>query len=316
MIYTYKYCHKIFKLLLIILLFNSGFIYAHSPTNDTHTKSSNIIVGLLKAEEETYASQDIYEMFNNFEVKTVLIDYNNLEKINEESLHSAKQDTKLAQKLTLNQIKTEIEKFIKEQNINRIFIPDNLHSGPLSPNSYYQLVTEAIVQIVDDNPSIHLLSICSGLQGIMNVQGVEIVHFSDDEKQHKSHLNNPQQEDVTLQQIKIVPNSRLAEIVSKFLMPDENGWFSTYFPDTHVEAVNNSLENRIKLESLGYKVVGFSNDGMITAIEDRHGNIHFQSHPEALILKSDKNFYLEKPQELKKSILVAISIVHDFLYRK
>jgi len=285
-----------------------------SIVNDTGMESSSIIVGLLKA-EQTHVSQDIYEMFNNFKVKTVLIDYNkliNLEKINEESLHFAKQDIRLAQKLTLNRIKIEVEKFIKEQNINRIFIPDNL---PLPSTAYYQLVTEAIVKIVDDNPSIHLLGICSGLQGIMNAQGVEIVYFFDDEKQHKSYLNNPQQENTTLQQIKIVPNSRLAEIVSKFLMPDENGWFSTYFPDTHAEAINNSLKNRKKLESLGYKVVGFSNDGMIKAIEDRHGNIHFQSHPEALVLKSDKNFYLKKQQELKKSILVAISIVHDFLYR-
>lgn len=317
MIYTYKYCHKIFKLLLIILLFNSNCIYACSPINDTRAKSSSIIVGLFKA-EQAHVSQDIYEMFNNFKVKTVLIDYKkliNLEKINEESLYFAKQDTRLAQKLMLNRIKTEVEKFIKEQNINRIFIPDNLHSEPLSPTSYYQLVTEAIVKIVDDNPSIHLLGVCSGLQGIMNAQGVEIVHFFDDEKQHKSYLNNPKQENVMLQQIKIVPNSRLAEIVSKFLMPDENGWFSTYFPYTHAEVINNSLENRKKLASLGYKVVGFSNDGMITAIEDKHGNIHFQSHPEALVLKSDKSFYLEKQQELKKSILVAISIVHDFLYR-
>ncbi|EAL59716.1 conserved hypothetical protein, partial [Wolbachia endosymbiont of Drosophila simulans] len=205
-------------------------------------------------------------MFNNFVVKTVLIDYNkiiSLKKIQTESLNLAKQDKTLAKKLTLDRIKVEVAQFIKEHKINRIFIPDNLHSAP---TPYRQLVTEAIVKIVDDNPAIHLLGIC---EGIMNAKGIEVVSVVSDEEKQRSHLKsapNPQKEDVPLQQIKIVPNSRLAEVIAKFLIPNENGWFSTYFPDAHSGAVSNTPENRRKLESLGYKVAAFSSEGVIEAI--------------------------------------------------
>ncbi|WP_333023486.1 gamma-glutamyl-gamma-aminobutyrate hydrolase family protein [Wolbachia endosymbiont of Pentidionis agamae] len=321
---------KIFNLLFVLLLFSSSFAYANM--DNINIKNSNIVVGLLKTEKETYRhelglSQNIYEMFNNFGVKTVLIDYKkliSLKKINAESLSLAKQDKILARKLTLDRIKIEVEKFIAKHNINRIVIPGNyyhVHTEPFAPTPCRQLVTEAIVQIVDDNPSIHLLGICGGLQGIMHAKGVEVVRVADiinDEVKQKSHLKsapNPQLENVPLQQIRIVPNSRLAEIVSKFLTPDENGWFSVCFPDAHSGAVNNSPENRRKLELLGYKVVGFSNDGVIEAIEDKHGNVHFQSHPEALVVKSGRNFYLSTQKERQVSTLVAISIIHDFLYR-
>ncbi|MDD9331341.1 MAG: gamma-glutamyl-gamma-aminobutyrate hydrolase family protein [Wolbachia sp.] len=328
---VHRYCNKILNILLItVLLFSNNL--THACTNEVlHAINNDIVVGLLKTEEETYPyelglSQNFYEMFNNFRVKTVLIDYNkiiNLKEIREESLNFAKQDEILARKLTLDQIKIEVEKFIKEQNINRIFIPGNyynLHSEPFPPNPCSQLVTEAIVKIVDDNHSIHLLGICGGLQGIMNAKGVEVVRVANlvnDEKKQKSHLKaapNPQM-GVPLQQVKIVPNSRLAEIVSKFLTPDENGWFSTCFPDAHSRAVNNTPENRKKLELLGYRIVGFSTDGIIEAIEDKHGNIYFQSHPEALVVKSDKNFYISEQKERKASTLAAIAIINDFLYR-
>ncbi len=328
MIHTFY--KKIFNLLFVLLLFSSSFAYANM--DNINIKNSNIVVGLLKTEKETYRhelglSQNIYEMFNNFGVKTVLIDYKkliSLKKINAESLSLAKQDKILARKLTLDRIKIEVEKFIAKHNINRIVIPGNyyhVHTEPFAPTPCRQLVTEAIVQIVDDNPSIHLLGICGGLQGIMHAKGVEVVRVADiinDEVKQKSHLKsapNPQLENVPLQQIRIVPNSRLAEIVSKFLTPDENGWFSVCFPDAHSGAVNNSPENRRKLELLGYKVVGFSNDGVIEAIEDKHGNVHFQSHPEALVVKSGRNFYLSTQKERQVSTLVAISIIHDFLYR-
>lgn len=346
----YKYYNKVFKILLIIVLLLSNITYAgvsekpasqhvnrkEEPASTALTAENrvndDIVVGLLKTEEETYPhelglSQNIYEMFNNFGVKTILIDYNkiiSLKKIQTESLNLAKQDETLAKKLTLDRIKIEVAQFIEEHKINRIFIPGNyynFHSEPFPPTPYRQLVTEAIVKIVDDNPAIHLLGICGGLQGIMNAKGIEVVSVADlvsDEEKQRSHLKsapNPQEEDVPLQQIKIVPNSRLAESVAKFLIPNENGWFSTYFPDAHSGAVSNTPENRRKLELLGYKVAAFSSDGVIEAIEDRHGNIYFQSHPEALVVKSDKNLYLSNYKERQVSTLVAIAIINDFLYR-
>ncbi|MFP3026307.1 MAG: glutamine amidotransferase [Wolbachia sp.] len=325
----YKYYNKVFKILLIIVLLLSNITYAgvsekpasqhvtrkEEPASTAltaeNTVNNDIVVGLLKTEEEAYPyelglSQNIYEMFNNFGVKTILIDYNkiiSLKKIQTESLNLAKQDETLAKKLTLDRIKIEVAQFIEEHKINRIFIPDNLHSAP---TPCCQLVTEAIVKIVDDNPAIHLLGIC---EGIMNAKGIEVVSV---EEKRRSHLKSAQK---ALQQIKIVPNSRLAELVAKFLIPNENGWFSTYFPDAHSGAVNNTSENRRKLELLGYKIAAFSNDGVIEAIEDKHGNIYFQSHPEALVVKSDKNLYLSNHRERQMSTLVAIAIINDFLYR-
>ncbi len=339
--YMYKYYSRIFNILLTIVLLLSNITYAdvsekpasqhitrkEEPASTVltaeNTVNNDIVVGLLKTEEETYPyelglSQNIYEMFNNFGVKTVLIDYNkiiSLKKIQTESLNLAKQDETLAKKLTLDRIKVEVAQFIKEHKINRIFIPDNFHSEPFPPTPCCQLVTEAIAKIVDDNPAIHLLGIC---EGIMNAKGIEVVSVVSDEEKRRSHLKsapNPQKEDVPLQQIKIVPNSRLAELVAKFLIPNENGWFSTYFPDAHSGAVSNTPENRRKLELLGYKVAAFSSDGVIEAIEDKHGNIYFQCHPEALVVKSDKNLYLSNHKERQVSTLVAIAIINDFLYR-
>lgn len=332
---VYKYYNKVFNILLIIVLLLSNITYAgvsekpasqhvtrkEEPASTVltaeNTVNNDVVVGLLKTEEahELGLSQNIYEMFNNFGVKTVLIDYNkiiNLKEIQEKSLIFAKQDEMLARKLALDQIKIEVAKFIKEHKINRIFIPDNLHSAPTPCR---QLVTEAIVKIVNDNPAIHLLGICSGLQGIMNAKGIEVVSIVSDEEKRRSHLKSAPNPQKALQQIKIVPNSRLAELVAKFLIPNENGWFSTYFPDAHSGAVSNTSENRRKLELLGYKIAAFSNDGVIEAIEDKHGNIYFQSHPEALVVKSDKNLYLSNHRERQMSTLVAIAIINDFLYR-
>ncbi len=339
--HMYKYYSRIFNILLIIVLLLSNITYAdvsekpasqhitrkEEPASTAltaeNTVNNDIVVGLLKTEEETYPyelglSQNIYEMFNNFGVKTVLIDYNriiSLKKIQTESLNLAKQDETLAKKLTLDRIKVEVAQFIEEHKINRIFIPDNFHSGPFPPTPCRQLVTEAIAKIVDDNPAIHLLGIC---EGIMNAKGIEVVSVVSDEEKRRSHLKsapNPHKEDAPLQQIKIVPNSRLAELVAKFLIPNENGWFSTYFPDTHSGAVSNTPENRRKLELLGYKVAAFFSDGVIGAIEDKHGNIYFQCHPEALVVKSYKNLYLSNHKERQVSTLVAIAIINDFLYR-
>ncbi|MGL9759345.1 MAG: gamma-glutamyl-gamma-aminobutyrate hydrolase family protein [Wolbachia sp.] len=334
----YKCYSRIFNTLLIIVLLLSNITYAdvsEKPASQHVTRkeepastvltaenivNDNIVVGLLKTEEETYQyelglPQNIYEMFNNFGVKTVLIDYNKIISLKKIQAEFAKQDETLAKKLTLDQIKVEVAKFIKEHKINRIFILGNYYNLHSAPTPCRQLVTEAIVKIVDDNPAIHLLGICGGLQGIMHAKGIEITSVVSDEENHLKSAPNPQKEDVPLQQIKIVPNSRLAELAAKFLIPNENGWFSTCFPDAHSGAVSNTPENRRKLELLGYKVAAFSSDGVIEAIEDRHGNIYFQSHPEALVVKSDKNLYLSNHKEHQVSTLVAIAIINDFLYR-
>jgi len=307
----YKCYNRIFNILLITFLLLSNIAYSEKVNKELsaltveNAVNYNIIVGLLQTDE----SQNIYEIFNNFGVKTIFIDYDKIINLKEIQEEFAKQDEILAKKLILDRIKVEVAKFIKEQKINRIFISDNFHSAL---NPYRQLVNEAIVKIVDDNPTIHLLAICGGLQDIMYAKEIEVTNVVNDEK---NHLKSAQKENIPLQQIKIVPGSRLEKVVARFLLPNQNGWFSTYFPNAHSGTVSNTTENRRRLELLGYKIAAFANDGVIEAIEDKHGNIYFQSHLEALVVKSDKNSRLSSQKVRQVSTLVAIAIINDFLHR-
>ncbi|MGL9758239.1 MAG: gamma-glutamyl-gamma-aminobutyrate hydrolase family protein [Wolbachia sp.] len=307
----YKCYNRIFNILLITFLLLSNIAYSEKANKEPSALTAenavnyNIIVGLLKTDE----SQNIYEIFNNFGVKTIFIDYDKIINLKEIQEEFAKQDEILAKKLILDRIKVEVAKFIKKQKINRIFISDNFHSAL---NPYRQLVNEAIVKIVDDNPTIHLLAICGGLQDIMHAKEIEITNVVNDEK---NHLKSAQKENIPLQQIKIVPGSRLEKVVARFLLPNQNGWFSTYFPNAHSGTVSNTTENRRRLELFGYKIAAFANDGVIEAIEDKHGNIYFQSHLEALVVKSDKNSRLSSQKARQVSTLVAIAIINDFLHR-
>lgn len=310
----YKCYNRIFNILLITFLLLSNIAYSEKVNKELsaltveNAVNYNIIVGLLQTDE----SQNIYEIFNNFGVKTIFIDYDKIINLKEIQEEFAKQDEILAKKLILDRIKVEVAKFIKEQKINRIFISDNFHSAL---NPYRQLVNEAIVKIVDDNPTIHLLAICGGLQDIMHAKEIEITNVVNDEKNHLKSSSYPQKENISLQQIKIVPGSRLEKVVARFLLPNQNGWFSTYFPNAHSGTVSNTTENRRRLELLGYKIAAFANEGVIEAIEDKHGNIYFQSHLEALVVKSDKNSRLSSQKVRQVSTLVAIAIINDFLHR-
>ncbi|TNK94490.1 glutamine amidotransferase [Wolbachia endosymbiont of Leptopilina clavipes] len=310
----YKCYNRIFNILLITFILLSNIAYSEKVNKELsaltveNAVNYNIIVGLLQTDE----SQNIYEIFNNFGVKTIFIDYDKIINLKEIQEEFAKQDEILAKKLILDRIKVEVAKFIKEQKINRIFISDNFHSAL---NPYRQLVNEAIVKIVDDNPTIHLLAICGGLQDIMHAKEIEITNVVNDEKNHLKSSSYPQKENISLQQIKIVPGSRLEKVVARFLLPNQNGWFSTYFPNAHSGTVSNTTENRRRLELLGYKIAAFANDGVIEAIEDKHGNIYFQSHLEALVVKSDKNSRLSSQKVRQVSTLVAMAIINDFLHR-
>ncbi|MDG7055946.1 MAG: glutamine amidotransferase [Wolbachia endosymbiont of Meromenopon meropis] len=328
----YAYYNNIFNIILIIILLFNNITYARAINESLYSTNVDIIVGLLQTEEEIYSHefdmiQNIYDMFNNFGAKTVLIDYTkiiDLKKIRAKSYDLAKQYEIPSRKPVLNRIKAKIEGFIKQYKINRIFILgscQNLHSVDFSTARSSNLITEAILEIIDDNPRIHLLSICGGLRNIMNTNGIEtisVLNFIKNEEKQKFHsksITNLQEGSMLLQQIKIVPNSHLAEIVIKFLPPDQNGWFLTYLPYTHSVVVSNTLENRKKLGLFGYRVAAFSSDGIIEIIEDKYGNIYFQSHPEILILKSGENSCQWYNKARQISTLVVISIMNDFLYR-
>ncbi|QKX01963.1 glutamine amidotransferase [Wolbachia endosymbiont of Cruorifilaria tuberocauda] len=311
-------------------------------SNISHANSSKslppvnrgIVVGLLEIDEKTHLrevdlSKHIYKVFNDWGIKTVLIDYGKIithKKIQEELFSPAKQgqdEVSAGNHLVLDEVKVKVEEFIEEQKINRILISGNycnLCSKFFSHTSCSQVVTEAIMRIVDNNPAIHLLGICGSLRNIVNTKGVEVVNVDslavkEGKVSRSKSVPNLQQKNIPLKQIKIIPNSRLAKVVAKFLPPDENGWFSIYLPDTDSGEVSNTSENRRKLELLGYKVAAFSSNGVIEAIEDKYSNIFFRSHPEALIVESGKSFYLLNHKAYQVSTLVAMAIINDFLYR-
>ena len=298
--------------------------------------SNKMIVGLVRTEKETYPeewtfSNNIAEMLEKLGAEVILFDYNTIldfKKIKNESLEEAKNDISLLAKIESDKIQDAVHNFIKENKINRIFIPGNYYNvdtEPYSPTPNRQLVTNAIVKIVESNPKIHLIGVCGGLQGIMHAVGVEVIRVKkivtskEAVEAHSISMPDPHRKNVGLHRLRVAPGSRLSSIVSKYVKPDDNGWIAIYFPDAHGGVVNNSQENIKKIESLGYKIVGFSDDGIIEAIEDKHGNILFQDHPEALAINaikgSEEDVKDDNDVKKRQATLSAIAIINDFLYR-
>ncbi|GAT75197.1 hypothetical protein EHRUM1_03380 [Ehrlichia ruminantium] len=326
---------RYFTLLLFFLIFIS-------VTTVQAALSDEIVVGFVRTAEETYPnewtfSDNIAEMLKKLGATVILLDYNTIvdfKAIKSQSLEEAKNDISLLEKIESDKIQKAVLSFIEQNKINRIFIPGNYYNvdtEPYPPTPNRQLITNAIVKIVADNPKIHLIGVCGGLQGIMHAVGVEVIRVKKIVKSkeaiaaHSISMPDPHKKDVGLHRLRVAPGSRLSSIVSKYIRPDDNGWISIYFPDAHGGVVNNSIENIKKIESLGYKIVGFSDDGIIEVIEDKNGNILFQDHPEALAINAVKLFKEEeydqqdsvnKNTKKHEATLSALAIINDFLYRK
>ncbi|MDB1135693.1 gamma-glutamyl-gamma-aminobutyrate hydrolase family protein [Candidatus Anaplasma sp. TIGMIC] len=302
-------------------------------------------VGLLQTERETYPeeltfSYNIYELLTGLGAFVTRIDYNTIvdfDSIRDQALLEADGKTDRLHEIEARIIKQQVAAFLKEKGITRVFIPGNfynLDTEPYAPTENRQLITAALAEIVHENPDIKIMGVCGGLQGIMHAMGVKIVRVHllvgshESAAVHAVSMPDPHGKDVVLHRLRIVPGSRLAEIVSKHVEPDENWWYSLFFPDAHGGVVSSDRENIKKLEELGYEIVGFSDDGIIEALEDKHGNILFQDHPEALainLLKGNlfpitnevaNNRAAPKEDLRYKAAIAAISVIEDFLYRK
>lgn len=318
----------------------------NSTNADNINHNTQAIVGFMQTKNETYPeelmfSHNISEMLTALGATVIRIDYNTL--VDFTQIKSLKFNTAIKNTLIniskedSNKIKNIILKFLQDNSINRIFIPGNYYNvdtDPYPPTPNRQLITNALIEIANENPKIHIIGICGGLQGIMHALGVEIIriHKITSSKSsvdtHSISMPDPHRKDVGLHRLYIVPNSKLASIISKYVTPDENGWLSLYFPDAHGGVINNNKENIDKLRSLGYEVVGFSDNGIIEAIEDKNGNIHFQDHPEALAInafldlsilsaeKTNDSISQEHHNKRREAALSAIAVMNDFLYRK
>ena len=306
----------------------------------------HVVVGFLQTAKETYPeeltfSHNIYDLLTGLGAKVVRIDYNvilDFDKINAEALREVNGNIAKLHDVESRMIKEGVMSFLREKKITRIFIPGNYYNvdtEPYAPTPNRQLITTAIAEIVQENPAIKIMGVCGGLQGIMHAMGVKIVrvhHILGSHESANSHsvsMPDPHEKDTVLHRLRIVPRSRLASIVSKHVDPDANQWYSLFFPDAHGGVVSNDPENVKKLEELGYKIVGFSDDGIIEALEDKYGNILFQDHPEALAInflrghlhpaqdeETEKPTTLSKDKLRYKAALSAISIIEDFLHRE
>lgn len=262
------------------------------------------IVGLLRTQSETYSNElgfsyNIVEMLDDLKTHTILIDYNEL----------------VRQKGDLEVV---VRSFIKDNNLRHVIIPGNyynLDAEPFAPNTNRQDVTTILAKMAKTE-EIYLMGICGGLQGVMHSEGVEIVKVDNIDGNVDNHLisnPDPHSENVPLHRVRVDPTSRLANIIHRHVDTDEHGWISLYLPDAHSRVVNNSMENIEKLITQGYRVVGFSNDGMIEMIEDSFGNIHFQGHPEGLLISAKNITNLSYLRQISTNAMLVV--FQDFINR-
>ncbi len=281
------------KFIILFLLLSSNNVHAS-------------VIGFLSTKKETYPhelgySENITDMLETLGAQTIIIDYNDL----------------VAKGGDLDE---HVRNFIKENEITRVVIPGNyynLDAPPYAPNKNRQDVTVIVTQMADEG-LIYLMGICGGLQGIAHSKGIEIVKVENINGNLEKHLisndKHPHTFDTPLHKVRINPASRLAKVLEGSDVPkDENGWIYLYLPDAHSRVLNNSTENIAKIEAAGYEVVGFSDDGMIEIIEDKFGNIHFQDHPEGLVINSIQNKNLSSLRDVSTDATIAI--FKDFISR-
>ncbi|UOD98434.1 gamma-glutamyl-gamma-aminobutyrate hydrolase family protein [Ehrlichia ruminantium] len=289
----------------------------------------DIVVGLLSTKFPTYPNEDktaaeITQLLQSYRVRVVLMDYNVLmESVKDEIIKRNK--SYVGQNYQVSRysiIEDVVEEFIKNNRINRILIPGNYYnisSFPISPSLDRQLVTNAIVQIVNKNNCIHLFGICGGFQGIMDANGVKIrpvdsmLNSEISVASHRISMPNPRNVDANLHKIIVFSHNRLSGILNYLNDELNKSTQVIYLPDAHSEAVDNSIENIKKIYSLGYKIVALSEDGIIEAIEDKYGNIYVQFHPEYLLVNVEKKRLNNVGMDT--SIMIADAIIRDFLFR-
>ncbi|ACM49461.1 Conserved hypothetical protein [Anaplasma marginale str. Florida] len=268
-------------------------------------------VGILSTKSSTYPNEydtatGITELLVTLGAKNVtIVDYNKII----ENAGGAGAD--------MAAIKDSLSGFLRENNIDRILIPGNYYnivSPPLPPVPNRQLVTDAVVGLMNSGADLHILGICGGLQGVLHSQNVRLSRVQDIlgssamAESHNIADPNPRLPGVPLMRARALPGTKLEVIVRKVNAGDDPVF---YLPDAHKEAVDNSPENMEKLKALGYKVAAVSDDGIIEALEDSKGNMLIQMHPEYLLMNADKKTGKHRAVDL--GIKVALAIITDFL---
>ncbi|WP_249548708.1 gamma-glutamyl-gamma-aminobutyrate hydrolase family protein [Anaplasma phagocytophilum] len=271
------------------------------------------IVGLLSTQYSTYAGEDRTAkdieglLLKLGAERVVLIDYNVIMK-------------ELGAGSDALSIVRRVDKFLLDNEIDRVFIPGNYYnisSPPFPPVPYRQLVTDAIVSIMQDRHDIKLLAICGGLQGVLHSQKVKIkrldsmLRSSEMVASHNVSEKHPREYGKSLLGVNVVPGSKLAKIIESARGAEAGGSLRFYVPDMHNEGIDIGEHNVKRLLDLGYKVTAYADDGIIEAVEDSRGNMLLQMHPEFLLIGMEKK--VGQHAEVDVSIKIALGIMDDFL---
>lgn len=304
---------------------------AKEEVEKTSNKAAQkITIGFLSThtplyENELQFSDSFNEIINSFGATMQIIDYNEiyrkvyLERPKQDILgvmdsrfkekHSAELKVALVQ---------ELENNLKKHNIKKVFIPGNYYNfdnPPYAPLPNRQAVTAALLTLSKQG-KVQIFGICGGLQGILYADGIKITNLvkMGFDKDQLISFPGPHAKNVKLNKIMLNPASHLGKLAKD--VPDiertENGWMVLYLPDFHSEAVDLSKGNLAQMNQLGYKIVGFSTDGIVKIIEDNRGDIYFQPHPEGLVLyRKQPNNYNSKA--VQASIELMSKLFSDFI---
>lgn len=278
------------------------------------------IVGFLQSARETYPhergySDDVKVVLKSIGANVESLDYNEIIKKAQVQCNTDKSNCPLY-KCT----KELVRSMLHTQHITHVLIPGNyynLNTTPYPPNNNRQFITAILTELADEH-EIYLMGICGGLQGIVFSKGIgltrvdNIIREKRVAQNHTMSMPYPGKDKVLLHRIRIDPSSRLFDILKGTAPLDKNGWMYIYLPEAHNNMINLDHTNIIRLHSLGYKIVAFTDDGVIEAIEDKNGNIHFQGHPEALAKYHNKK-YTDTRRNI--SVKATVKILQDFLAR-
>ncbi|MFV9838571.1 MAG: gamma-glutamyl-gamma-aminobutyrate hydrolase family protein [Aaplasma endosymbiont of Hyalomma asiaticum] len=279
---------------------------------NARASSDGAIVGLLSTKYPTYEGEyrtasGIKELLLKLGAKgVVLVDYNVIM-------------SELGYDASLGEIAGHLDEFLRKNNIDRIFIPGNkynISSPPYPPVPYRQMVTDAVVNVMERRGDLKLLAICGGLQGVLHAQKVKVKRVQDILRSyemaelHVSSTHDLREYGASLHRVFAVPGSKLAEIIRR-VRGEKNGPLEFYVPDMHREAISTSSDNKNRLKELGYTISAVSDDGIVEGVEDSRGNMLLQMHPEYLLMGMEEK--MGQHPEVDISIQIAKSIIENFL---
>ena len=120
-----------------------------------------------------------------------------------------------------------------------------------------------------------------------------------------------------MSKINVDSESKLGRIVHEALDLDPTSLQESIeinIMDGHFIAIANDEDNIQKLYNAGFKIVSRADDGIIEAMEDVHGNLYFEYHPEVFLFTRDKRENINEDFINGKKISTAI--FHEFFNRK